>query len=544
MVEYKLDYLLQLAYDFYYNSSSTRDINIIDIELSDAENISNIKITPDENKIKYYINDIFNSSIIFLNKIYEDYIFIRKSNYNSLIKIRKYNDNINNNYKINFLLSDFCTKKLTRHIIIPILCIDIPSEYLIPFFKNFVNIDNLINNNNILSISIYENFFKMMTLKEFFNKNKDITKNDVLILIFQIIHTLAIIRNKYKNFSHNSLDIDNIYVYCTEKNNHTTIYKYNNKVYYIPNNGLVSKISNFISSDLNENNNSDIKTFFESLFNLNNKIINSIKNNIILYINMKAEEIMSESKFMNNFEFSDEKYNGNKHLEITGSRYIHSLKHHKGGGKNSDSESDSETISDKKNKKSSKKLSKRSSKKSSKKLSKKLSKKSSKKSSKKNKKLSKKNKRISLDNKTYEDHHKMYSFMNNNQGMPGMSGMPNMMGMPGMQQGMPNMMGMPGMQQGMPDMSQGMSGMSGMPGMPQGMSGMPGMPGMSGMPGMPQGMPQGMPGMQQGEEYIGGMSDTQPNINENFDQNQQISNVQQNNNPQQNQEQSGSGFFF
>ena len=312
---YNIDYLLNLAYDYYYNKNNKRNIQIIDIEEKDCNDLNNIKIIPENNKITSYVNDIFNTTINFLYKKDMNYYFLRIGIYNSLLVIRKYdNENIindmtnedNNNKKFNFLLSDFLTKKLTKHIIIPIRFIDIPASKLLLFLKNYNNLDNLYNYNGTLSISIYENFYKMTTLYEYITNNNFKDISDIYNMLFQIIYTLTIIRQKYNNFCHNLLNIDNIFIYYTSVNDHIFKYEYNNKIFNIKNRGFIIKIANFELSNINSIENNDIKTLFNSLFKLKNKLIISIKNNIIKYINMKPENIMNNKSFLDNFEFSDE----------------------------------------------------------------------------------------------------------------------------------------------------------------------------------------------------------------------------------------------
>ena len=84
--------------------------------------------------------------------------------------------------------------------------------------------------------SISEHFFKMMTLEDYINKNSDlINEKFIMCILWQIVHTLAIIRQKYKNFNNNLLNIVSTNIYVTDNNKHNTKYEYNGKEkYYHP----------------------------------------------------------------------------------------------------------------------------------------------------------------------------------------------------------------------------------------------------------------------------------------------------------------------
>lgn len=358
---YDIDYLINLAYEYYYLNLD-KCYTKTNISLDDINNINNIKFTPKKSNISLYINQIFNTNIDFLYKQEHTYYFIRHGPINTLIKLRVYpniklmnniNFDINNDLKISFLLSNLLTDKKTINILLTIFNIDLSIKNLIPFLTK----SNLMNDftdsiDKYASISICENFTEMISLNELFNKYQDIKPMEFLSIIFQVIYTLVLIRKSYPNFSHNLLNIYNIYIYINQSSNNI-IYKYNNINYNI-NNKYIIKIFNFELSNINSNINKDISTFFNSL--QKNLIIKKyLENNLYLKkiiiesINMIPEDIMQYNNFLNNFTInklddSNINYNASaKNKVIIGTRILASFKNNRlnnnlNGGKRKDKE--------------------------------------------------------------------------------------------------------------------------------------------------------------------------------------------------------------
>ena len=188
-----LDYLLNLVYEYFYLKNTEKCYDTIDIDLNDIDDVSNIKIIPNLNKINNYINQIFNTNVTYIKKINDEYIFIRIGPVNTTISIKLYqsdetkNDltSEDNNEKVmRFLLSDFVTKKITKHILLPILNIDLPVKNLLSFLSKHKDTEDLQKQvNKTLSISISEHFFKMMTLEDYINKNSDLINEKFKYLI-------------------------------------------------------------------------------------------------------------------------------------------------------------------------------------------------------------------------------------------------------------------------------------------------------------------------------------------------------------------------
>ena len=308
-----LDNRILLAYEYFYERGN-KCYNIKQININDTKDINNLKMVLDENKINFFINQIFNTSIKYIKKNNIKYIFKRNGVYDTNIELSLYNDddikndNNNKNEMMKFLLSEFITYDQTKHIIIPILNLDIKLKHLQLFLNKFnINDDiNKLNNENpekYIKINITEHFYSQTYLNDILNKMKDITENDLKILLFQLIHTLAIIRTKYNGFVHNNLTLNNIPVYITEKNKSKRSYTFKNNTYEINSIGFDIKLDNFENSDLDTNDTNDLIIFIESL-NKNNNVINLINKNknisnlISNIINIKDPiKIMSSNYF-------------------------------------------------------------------------------------------------------------------------------------------------------------------------------------------------------------------------------------------------------
>ena len=124
-MEYDIDYLINLAYEYYYIKNTSKCVDIIDITIADSKVLSNIKYVPTYDKINSFINQIFNIDCSFIERSEQDYLFLRISPLNTTITIREYankesindiNSEDNKNKQISFLLSGLLTEKLTKHI--------------------------------------------------------------------------------------------------------------------------------------------------------------------------------------------------------------------------------------------------------------------------------------------------------------------------------------------------------------------------------------------------------------------------------------------
>ena len=162
------------------------------------------------------------------------------------------------------LFSEFLTYETSKHILLQIINVDIPminlDEFLvsIPELKQLTDISNV--QNKVVSIGITEHFFKMVNLAEYLtNSNKsDEVFSDV---IFQVLHVLSVIQNKYSSFRHNNLHVKYMDGYAIGKPKQEK-YMHDGNEYIVENQGFLYKMSNFeraIISDMLPNENIDNK---------------------------------------------------------------------------------------------------------------------------------------------------------------------------------------------------------------------------------------------------------------------------------------------
>ena len=299
-----IDDRLNIAYNFFYKNND-QDFQIGDYNTNDFKNIDNIKLITNSTNVKSIINNIFNVDINFINHINDKYIFeringIHKSEiilslYPDKNDIDNPDDECNKNELVKLMLSEFLIKKKTIHIIIPIINFDLPIEELTIFFNKYHKLKELSKlKKKIIKINIVEKFYDKTTLDKSLTNDflKNWNVNDLFYLIFQVIHTLYIIRSKYSKFKHNNLSINNIDVYISKRNiDDLKIYSINNKEYKFYNNGLIVKLNNFDKVSFDDNDNNDILFFLNSLLEhfkrFNNQDYNKFINFIIECINIK-----------------------------------------------------------------------------------------------------------------------------------------------------------------------------------------------------------------------------------------------------------------
>ena len=296
---YNLESKINIIYDFVYNLNTTDCFSFEKIIIGNIS-IDDIKIPLiDNNKdskqdIEIYNNykiDILNTrfKITSFNNDTKQIILKRYSNdYPTSIKINfyKYNDTkinsldteINNDSLLSYLLSQLILNKQTIHILLPILNIDMLFTDIEHVLKNddcYDKIKIAINNNeisNICCLQLREQFFKIMVLEDYLTINKCSHKG----LIFQVIHTLAVLQTQYPGFRHNNLLLKNIVIYLKKKNNQYNIYnnfnKKSNEKFYVPNIGFDIKITNFENTIIPVQGSSSSNASIGS-FNINNSNI-------------------------------------------------------------------------------------------------------------------------------------------------------------------------------------------------------------------------------------------------------------------------------
>ena len=288
-------------------------------------------------KFKFISNDNF--SLLF--KCYDNKlpITIKLSFYDKEESINLLNYNINNDSLFSYLLSELVLTHKTKHILLPILNIDLKFDDIAhiiktnncheKFYKAILN--NEIS--NICCMQIREQFFKIENLEDFLIKNQCVFKP----LLFQVIHTLAIINQEFNNFRHNNLILKNIVIYLKKTNDVSFKYTgFKNDFFYLPNIGYDIKITNFENSSIPNyynsdyiNENSDLVTFINNLNELQindcdketknflTYILNENNNNYIdLLYNKYFEEYKTNTSTSLSKVFNNEYLLGNKSKKI------------------------------------------------------------------------------------------------------------------------------------------------------------------------------------------------------------------------------------
>ena len=234
-------------YKIHINKINLNDIkySIPDYSNSDKENIEeyeNLVKEIVESKYKYNEYDNINKRLIL--KRYSD-------SYSTTLKISFYkkdneyilDDPINNDSLFSYLLSELVLAKKTNHILLPVINIDIPTKNIKKMLES-VNEDDI---TDVACIQIREHFFKIKNLDEYLSENVC----NIKALLFQVIHTIAILQNEYNGFRHNNLTLNNILIYMKKDINiHSTYigFKGSEDKFYIPNIGIEIKITNFEKS--------------------------------------------------------------------------------------------------------------------------------------------------------------------------------------------------------------------------------------------------------------------------------------------------------
>ena len=315
-----INYLSSLLFDVLYNKKMERAVSIESVDIKDVK-VSNILKNYEGAELTNLINSVFNRDITYLYKNIKKYTFKINDIVNGVDIVLKDINNINtllNNDNMNkvmtYLLSDLVIKKKTKHILMNIFNFTLKYDEIKIFLEKYLSDETISKSNKLISVELREHYFKMDNLFNILNdKLIEVTDNDMKILIFQVLHTLAIIQEKYPTFKHNNLDLKNIYCYLKEKTSSTYEYILEGNKYIVPNIGLEIKITNFddsIISDVLDNesiidslkkndNTYDIKIFLDSLMKINN-ISDKIKifiKDIMNNINNPKQLIFSNSTF-------------------------------------------------------------------------------------------------------------------------------------------------------------------------------------------------------------------------------------------------------
>jgi len=196
------------------------------------------------------------------------------------------------------ILSKLVLEGKTNNILVPIFNIDVSLDLIKPLIRkheSYQYYKTLIENNkniDLFSIQIKENFFESDILKNYIMENKISYKS----LLFQLIHTLYVIKREYPDFNHNFLSLENILVYLNVDNNFKK-YKYQEKIFNLEDDFII-KIFNFRKA---------------SSKNILNENINSKENDLLFFINELAQlkEFNPDSETKEFIEFIKSEKNQN-----------------------------------------------------------------------------------------------------------------------------------------------------------------------------------------------------------------------------------------
>ena len=260
---YSLEEKINIIYNFLYNENNKNCFSVGSITLGHIS-MNDIKISfPDDNEMEYYDknkSDILNGKLklIYFDEDTFQLIFKKYSDQLSVnIKVNFYHDEIasfvspvNNDSLFSYILSTLVLNNKTKHILLPIINLDIKFSDIEKYIIDDIchsQIKTAIKNNKISEnccLQVREHLFKSMNLKDYLSENTCTYK----ILLFQLIHTLAVIEKDFRGFKHNNLLIKNILIYLKKKSDTYTEYEFNDTKYYLPNSDFDIKITNFESS--------------------------------------------------------------------------------------------------------------------------------------------------------------------------------------------------------------------------------------------------------------------------------------------------------
>ena len=323
-----LDDNVTLLHNYIYKSI---DKSCFDIDKIDIKNIKleNIKIT--ENKENFFndlkkkakfqfLNFNKNKNLLILKRFSDSHtINLNISPYKNNKHASIINKKNNKDSLFSYILSKLVLEGKTNNILVPIFNIDVSLDQIKPLIKNhesYKYYKTLIDDNkniDLFSIQIKENFFDSNILKNYIMENEISLKS----LLFQVIHTLYVIKKEYPDFKHNFLSLDNILVYLDNINN-LKKYKFHEKIFNLDDNFII-KIFNFRKASskiiLNEDINSkddDLLFFINELTNLKEVNLDSETKEFIKFIKSEKKqklENLLNNKYFNSLEILKEKKN-------------------------------------------------------------------------------------------------------------------------------------------------------------------------------------------------------------------------------------------
>ena len=256
----KLDEIVNSAYKYFFNSEKN---NVKPILISEIlKDTSLIKYDRTSERSKELLNSLFNDNLKLESSSKDKIVFSRINSLNEnkcMVTIFMYKnaeeaDLINSKNNINaanrFILHANSGKQ--TFVTIPFQHFDVDEINILPKLEKFPDVKKIIKGNKVISIQITENFFKTDILDDIL---KNISEDDLITMLFQLIYSLFHYQKKYPDFKLNFNNLDSFLVYVKSKKEKHFNYFVNNLHFIIPDNGIQLRYhdlrNSIIHSDLN-----------------------------------------------------------------------------------------------------------------------------------------------------------------------------------------------------------------------------------------------------------------------------------------------------
>lgn len=249
-----IDFCLQILFDFAYDNTD----KCLELKYGPKKNID---ISMLKKPIDFDYEHIFKAQITFHSGNHNKLIFKRSSNtgYPSLLRISKYatdtkltnlSDKHMIDMKLNYIIGEIAVNDEYKFLLFPIMNFDIKFDDL-PIKNDVKKHYETVNDDDMMCIQMFENYYKMETLKSYLDKNyNDFSAVHWKVLAFQIVYILCKIQKMYPLFRHNMLDLESFYVYDPQNSSDTYILTIDNYEFVVPNLGFNLKITNFYKSNI------------------------------------------------------------------------------------------------------------------------------------------------------------------------------------------------------------------------------------------------------------------------------------------------------
>lgn len=284
-MKFDLNEKIIMMHDFVYNSDDTACYTNTAINLKDVD-LDTIKFGLD--------NDKYSDMVISETINHGNFKFYGYDKNRNILKVIRYDDTFptvvmispykinekvndirvrnNNDAYMSYVLSPLVLNNRAKHILLPLVNFDVKLPHIVNILNKDVysTFNKMINEKkikDIFSVRLRESFQDGIFLSDYLKKNKNI---DYRKLLFQLIHTLAVIQEDYKNFRHLDLSPSNIYMYELD-NPENISYVFNGKMFRIPTDFSI-KIGGFDDSVLKydtRNRYYDLHYFLNKLYLMN-----------------------------------------------------------------------------------------------------------------------------------------------------------------------------------------------------------------------------------------------------------------------------------